>query len=691
LATFTPIDFPEKQGNKTTYIYSDNQWIERIDTPNGKKVLPFHSGSEKAGKGDKAWPMYREPEARAHGRGKFVLMSEGEKCVERPRSIGLIAVTFQGGSWTETEIESGILRLKNSGIAGIAYVPDNDKPGFNKAKKVADACAKWEMPYVEISPKSLNITEEKGDIADYIKEKLASGMAPEQIRETLERIFQESADQYRTLNLQSMEIVHQETDSRPTKLPKPSATVNTLSQLWDGKFTYDQQAETWREWNGVFWETKKSRDIKAEIFQYLQGNQWEFNNSYINGVEELLTISSLRTPTWNTPPSNLINFKNGVLNLDTKQLTPHSQKYGFLHCINRDYLPLPEIGNPLDMLAKYAPIFSQWLDFSFNKDNHQKLRILAMIAGVIRGDFAKSEKFVHIIGRPGTGKGTLLRTMQKIIGKESCASSSLKNLCGSGNTSLFALSAIIDSWLVICPDEKKVTDNLEVINKLCGKDDIDFREPYGKAVGQKPFHGTLMAASNRWPYKGDCTGIDRRLFLVQMDRPVKKAIDFEAKLESELSAITSIALSLPVEQVLSIIDSNDGSSPLAWNLKQENCSVASWMEIFLTLDENAKGVQLSELSNHFKKWCEDTGETFCAPKKFLRLVTEYSQEIFDHTVTKGVRNRSGNTVNGIRLARPSEDPLSSLLTTGCVEPCVEPEKCVEPSKEVSKTQLKPRW
>ena len=136
------------------------------------------------------------------GRGKFVLMAEGEKCVEQSRTIGLAAVTFQGGSWTDPDIESGILRLKGSGIAGIAYFPDNDEPGFNKAEKIASACAKWGMPYIQISPESLEITQEKGDIADYISKNLAKDMAPEQIRDALERIFQESAQQHRTLNHQ---------------------------------------------------------------------------------------------------------------------------------------------------------------------------------------------------------------------------------------------------------------------------------------------------------------------------------------------------------------------------------------------------------------------------------------------------------------------------------------------------------
>jgi len=671
LAIFTPTDFPEVRGGKVIYPYSDRQWVERVNLPDGgKKILPFHSGSEKAGKGDEPWPMYRESEAIAHGLGKFVAMAEGEKCVESLRSIGVVSTTFQGGSWTEHDIESAILRFKKAGVAGIAYLPDNDDAGFKKAEKVRTACAKWAMPYVGISPGRLGITTEKGDIHDYIKEKTESGMTPEQVRENLEKIFRESADEKRSLDQRLMEIIHQNFDAAEStppltkkKAPDPATIAESLSQMWKGKFAYDQLAGKWRQWDGCFWKGLKNEDIRAEIYDHLCQNQYKkFTSAYIKDVQELLTMGSLRVAEWKTPPTNKINFLNGIVDLVNNSLEPHNPDYGFVTCIDRDY-QIIEKGNPLTLLKEYAPVFSEWIDYAFYGDKKQKIKIIGMIAAIIRGDFAKAQKFIQLIGNPGTGKGTLFRLLGKIIGKEAAGTSSLRNLCASGTQGLYALSAIIDKSLVVCPDEKKVTENLEIINQLCGGDDLSFREPYGKVVGNKPFYGTLAVVSNRYPYRGDTAGLDRRLFLIEMSRKIqKKDIHFEEKLEKELGAITSIALSLPPKKVLEIISGNDGSSSLAWKLKQDNCSVAAWMESNFVIDPNIKGVHLTELSGNFKKWCEETGETYCAPKKLSLLIGEYCEEIFCYTVTKGSRTRIGVTLNGVRLAQFSDLPMSSLLT-----------------------------
>ena len=671
LATFTPTDFPEIREGKIIYPYSNRQWVERVNLPDGgKKILPFHSGSEKAGKGEEPWLMYRESEAIAHGLGKFVSMAEGEKCVESLRSVGLVGLTFQGGSWTENDIESAILRLKKAGIAGIAYFPDNDDAGFKKAEKIQAACNKWNMPYVGILPKKLEITAMKGDIHDYIKEKTESGMTPEQIRENLEKIFRESADEERLMNQRLMEIIHHTdftaAESTPPftkkKAPDPATIAESLSQMWKGKFAYDQLAGKWRQWDGCFWKGLKNEDIRAEIYDHLCQNQYKkFTSAYIKDVQELLTMGSLRVAEWKTPPSNKINFFNGILDLATNSLEPHNPDYGFVTCIDRDY-QIIEKGDPLTLLKEYAPVFSEWIDYAFYGDKNQKIKIMGMMAAIIRGDFAKTQKFIQYIGGPGTGKGTFLRLLGKMVGKEAAGTSSLRNLCASGTQGLYALSAIIDKSLVVCPDEKKVTENLEIVNQLCGGDDLSFREPYGKVVGNKPFYGTLAVASNRYPYKGDTAGLDRRLFLIEMNRKIqKKDIHFEEKLEKELGAITSIALLIPPEKVLEIISSNDGSSFLAWKLKQDNCSVAAWMESNLVIDPNIKGVHLTELSGNFKKWCEETGETYCAPKKFSTLIGEYCEEIFGYTVTKGSRTRIGVTLNGVRLAQFSDLPMSNLL------------------------------
>ncbi|MFM6204964.1 DUF5906 domain-containing protein, partial [Planktothrix sp.] len=97
-------------------------------------------------------------------------------------------------------------------------------------------------------------------------------------------------------------------------------------------------------------------------------------------------------------------------------------------------------------------------------------KLLAVINGVIKFRFSELQQFVHLSGKPGTGKGTFLRLLQKCVGKGNYQGSSLSSL-----SSEYELASIIDKQLVIFSDERKQV-GCETILKLTGGDDIRFRE-----------------------------------------------------------------------------------------------------------------------------------------------------------------------------------------------------------------------
>lgn len=172
---------PVKRGNckEIKYPYSDSQWVLRKQFPDKKLTLPYHTsnkGEIVCGKGDNQWQPYRWDEVLKYGPGKWLLGAEGEKDVDNSRSnLQLVTFTFQGGSWGEDSLLASAKQLKDAGVAGIIYYPDNDDAGAKKAEKLALACAKAKLPFVAINP--LRLWEEcpnKGDISDWIDSGLAS-------------------------------------------------------------------------------------------------------------------------------------------------------------------------------------------------------------------------------------------------------------------------------------------------------------------------------------------------------------------------------------------------------------------------------------------------------------------------------------------------------------------------------------
>ena len=169
-----------------TYQYSQTQLIKRYqwdDESNSKgynkTIRPWHlnDGQLKIGKGTQEWEPYRLNEAATNGQGKWVIGVEGENGVEDTRSLGLAAVTWQGASWSEVELGTGLSLLKKAGVKGMVFISDNDDTGEKKAKALLYVSGKVKFPVLIIpSSKLWEDCPPKGDISDWIQWGKAQGM-----------------------------------------------------------------------------------------------------------------------------------------------------------------------------------------------------------------------------------------------------------------------------------------------------------------------------------------------------------------------------------------------------------------------------------------------------------------------------------------------------------------------------------
>lgn len=204
----TPVTHPEKRkrGDITEiiYRYSDIQWVRRTEKPNPEKpkgyekiTLPYHLnevGEAVNSKGNEAWPPYRMDEIKAYGAGKWVLGVEGESCVEAARFLGLVSFTLQGGSWSEAELERTLTQIKEAGVVGIAYYPDNDEAGCKKAAAMALSADKAQLPFIILNPLVVwHQCDDKQDIADWVKWGMAKNWNKEEFIKRLENAFNMAA------------------------------------------------------------------------------------------------------------------------------------------------------------------------------------------------------------------------------------------------------------------------------------------------------------------------------------------------------------------------------------------------------------------------------------------------------------------------------------------------------------------
>ena len=170
-----------------TYEYSPTQGVVRYQwqdatKPKGrdKTFSQFHldpNGKKVWTKGDTPWPAYRIDEVVEvlktvlDDEPVVILMPEGENNVEIARSIRVAALTLQGSSWSDPEIEKMLERLRATGknvILGV--LRDNDDSGIKKGQGVWLVARHLQFPCLVIDPRSMWADiPEKGDIREFLE------------------------------------------------------------------------------------------------------------------------------------------------------------------------------------------------------------------------------------------------------------------------------------------------------------------------------------------------------------------------------------------------------------------------------------------------------------------------------------------------------------------------------------------
>lgn len=171
----------EKDRRSLVYPYGENHQVirpeEKVNSQwqkiqKGIRPQHFKDGRMTNGKGNRPWEWqaYRIDEALQHCKGKWVLVVEGEKCVEVARQHQIVAITWQGGSWTDEDMTMTFTQLKKAKAEGVIFFPDHDEAGYSKASRFEQVAMKSQIAYRIINPLELwSEMPEKGDIADWLE------------------------------------------------------------------------------------------------------------------------------------------------------------------------------------------------------------------------------------------------------------------------------------------------------------------------------------------------------------------------------------------------------------------------------------------------------------------------------------------------------------------------------------------
>lgn len=346
-----------------------------------------------------------------------------------------------------------------------------------------------------------------------------------------------------------------------TLVTRPRDTIwHTLNDKFskDGLRTLHHQNQMFMMWDGTKYRQYKEDDIRPIISNYLtyfaemdgfdddDKAMWKPYEVRKHKVLELaMTLkdmthidSSLSDPSWlidddeDLPdPREIVSCKNGLLDIANRELLPPTP--GFYSFTNTNITYDPDAKEP-----------ENWLKFLDTTLDAESRDLLQEWFGYCLVQDTRMQKIMMIVGKPGSGKGTAVRVLQKLVGHGSYCSMDFEKLGDQ-----FALSVALGKSLMIFPDARQnfgSQNKGNVVSSLLsisGEDDILIDRKRIDPVTQK-LNTRITIVSNDVLSLPDTSGaLERRQLWIRFPGFESEADpDLKKKLDAELTGILNWAI-----------------------------------------------------------------------------------------------------------------------------------------------------
>ena len=237
----------------------------------------------------------------------------------------------------------------------------------------------------------------------------------------------------------------------------------------------------------------------------------------------------LKRPAKPIHSTNIALFKNGLLNLKTKELIPHTGAFFVTGTPAYDFDPDAE-----------CPAFMEFLNQVLDESYHPTLQEWM---GNLLTTATNHHKLMQLIGASAGGKGTILRLCEGMVGTENTGATSMDSLSDS-----FGMEGLENVRLITIPEAKDARNNrnsvLVKILNISGGDAVTINRK-NKTHLRRPVPGKIMIAANEYLTMLDNhDALKRRSLILRFERSFvgKEDTRLDSKLKAELPGIANWAI-----------------------------------------------------------------------------------------------------------------------------------------------------
>lgn len=382
--------------------------------------------------------------------------------------------------------------------------------------------------------------------------------------------------------------------------------------------------------NGI-WQPLEESALRAEISATDKAKVIDANalSRVIQSIRDQTYTTAnvfewIKKPDGAPEPRDLMLFRNGILNLQTFILMPHSDNYFATALPSFDY----------DELAE-CPTWEYFLGSTLHRSYHDAIH--EWLGYVMTSDLL-AQKMAVFVGASRGGKSTMIDVVEGLVGRELFESAMLSDL-----GSEFGLASALGKKVLSFPDaasapSQKRSIIIERLRAMTGMDRVSVNRKYRDTVSVI-MNARLILTCNRHPKFLDESGalVNRYvIFEFQTSFKGKEDVQLGAKLRSELSGIANLA----VEGIKRLRENKYQFSigkrgrEAAARASHDQSPALRFAEEVLTVTGDPKDFAArDEIYEHYDMWCTAEGLT----RHEIRNRTDLEADLEAALLSRGVK------------------------------------------------------
>lgn len=373
--------------------------------------------------------------------------------------------------------------------------------------------------------------------------------------------------------------------------------------------------------------------VKRRVVEAL-GNR--YRPAHFSAVNDIVLTSPDLPRLTGEPHPEYVNTRTGMLEWRSGVLKAHDPNYLSTTQLHVDFDP-----------AADCPLFDRYVSEVVSPDSVQ---LLWEVIGYMLISGNPLQKAILLSGDGGTGKGTLIRVLQHMIGAENVSNVTLRSM----SEGKFETAELFGKHANLAGDiDARFLKDTSVFKGLTGQDMVQVQRKGGRPFSFVCWAVPLFSANQLWKSSDNTNGYRRRWVQVPFPNKVSGSLD-ETRLYAESSGILNKALAA-VRHLMAQGEFTLGVSAtlLREEFERQSDVVRVWLDeddhVMVTPtdadDSAAHWSPRTELHRAFKDWASDAGHGILSSTSFYQRL--------DQLGYPAARRPTGRGYYGLRLDRVS--------------------------------------